>query len=329
MKMWKLTKLAGILASASVAEPAAQAASFVGGRVVFWENGHELTASETERSHWGRITVEFRQGRQTVSVRPDEDGVFAVATAPGRWSIAYVILGEHAVFFAPQELVVQPNSLACTGTLVVPLMPAVADESSPRARRRAGASAVAKDVEVRQDCMEFERSLKSQVGQTDDIALARLQPLEKSRAPRSTEALLAGVRAEIGYAQTDQVWWHGRYVYPLSGTLPGSKSLHITAMAGVWTTPVVSNPDDNPHYKSAWVGSLGVGYSLWKLEARTEGGYLQAGGPAGSGWFWGPSLFLDGTYFGVGASYLLNRQGDKMQSLFVTVSPVALIGGML
>lgn len=322
-----LLRIAIIVAATS---STASADSFVAGRIVFTDGDKELSVAEVERTRWGRVSVDLRQGRQVQSARPDDSGMLFAPVASGVWRIEYVVLGEQAVFFAPRDVKVPNNKIACVGTFVIPLpRQSPAEGAAAPATGPQDSAVAAKDVTVRDDCKELAPKAQAEAGvkMNADVVAVPIQLGQPYSIPRPLDLLLIGLRAEIGFLSTGQTLLQGRYEFPHHNTFPGANSWFVGVMGGLWVKP--DSREMAVDYEDVWVGSVDAGYSFWLFEVRGEVGYIGAGGPFSSGVFAGPSILLDLGLLGIGGQHVLAPEGRQVSSVFFTLSPVAILGALL
>jgi hypothetical protein len=313
------------LMSVPAAVQAAEA-TLVTGRIVFRDGDRELGASELERRRWGHLSLELRRDWEVFSVRPDADGFFTFSGPPGTYRLEYVRIGEQAEFFPPHEVEVKATgTVACLGTLAL----SVGDPGQQGGKDAEGS------LEVRDDCSQLGTALRKRGGVDGPVISAPVRPSPRERRPVSVMAALVGVRAEVDLASGPELAaLRGGFVYPfdedettgtflLTGSVMRVSGSFIDAR---WPAPAKGAPAA----QSAWGGSLGAGYRIWAVEAQAFGGYLSGDGRGAHGALGGAALRLGTILFGLDARLeWYPTSGDRIATLGIDVSPVALLGALL
>jgi hypothetical protein len=294
----------------------AEAGGTLGGRIVFQQGGRSLPPGQLEGPRSGPVEIDFRSGRQVLTVQPDASGLFSVPAAAGTYRVEYVQLAGQAEFFAPYDVAIGDATLTCIGTLELSL-------GAPGAAGNPGGG-----LRVIDDCAQLAPALRRQAGWNGPLTtgIARAgQPLLRSRA---LVDLLVGARVEAAGSLRRLGSVAGSLVYPFTGTL-GSESTWIASLsagalsAAAFDTAAPSTP-------VAPYGALGFGFSIQIAEFGAFAGYVNRTEAVRGGPIVGFSGRLHVRFLGLGGR-VQHHPGWGKAALFLTfdVSPVGLLGALL
>jgi hypothetical protein len=312
--------------TAGASRPAvAGPSAVIAGRITFRDNAREARAGEVERMRWGHITVEMRRGWEVFSARPDAEGLFTIVGPPGTYSLEYIRLGELAEFIAPHQVVARAGVLTCMGTLELHVLDLNRDLGNN----------MTSELRVRNECASMEPELRHLDGGADaeiKTTLARPVP-PRTKWPGAMDVLV-GFRGDLGFDSAGVTSLRGSFVLPLRGDedrgywLVGAAVMHVGSdfVDKMWPSPAgVGQPST-----SVWGGVASTGYRYSILEAQALGGFLGNPGRGAHGPLAGLSLRFGNITWGIGGrAELYPSAGDRVLSLTLDLSPVALLGSLL
>ncbi len=183
----------------------AQTDGAVAGRLVFLDGDQPLTVGQAEQEVGGEsISLELRSGREVHEAKLHRDGYFVLQAPPGTYRLEYLRLGDKAEFIPPQLLTIEPGALTCAGSLAV-------DTGSVE---NLGVN-VESQVEVTGDCETlWPRLRKLHSAPAERVALARAGPLvEHPETPDLVERL-AGITVAVGTDAVRLGYLHSLYSHP-------------------------------------------------------------------------------------------------------------------
>jgi hypothetical protein len=134
------------------------------------------------------LVLELRRGGQVLEAVLDADGYFWVKAPAGTYRLEYLRVGTRAEFFAPQEIVVQPGTLTCAGTVALELE-----------RVEAHGANVSNRVTVTDQCAETMPRVRAASGTAgvERVALSRPGPQYEHYDSVGWRTLVIGLRAEV------------------------------------------------------------------------------------------------------------------------------------
>lgn len=302
--------------AASSAAAAAPARGWVGGRLLFTQEGEPATLAAAEAAAGAEVVLELRSGRDVVTARLDEDGYFVAEGAPGTYRIEYLVLGPRAEFIAPHDLTLQAGKLTCAGTIAIEVNPLASLGSN-----------VATPVEVRDTCAEAWPHLRQLAGSPEDapegviddapeaVRLAYPGPTDDQDG-RTVREILVGLRAEA--ALGSHLALRGVYLLPLRNRLT------IFAEAGL-----VYDDDLAATGVTAYELGGGAGYRLFgPVDAMLLGGLrLPTTSDNSAEPLLGATVRVTGVILGLG----LRFEVLPHQAAFFTidVAPLGVLGALL
>ena len=311
------------LAALGQAQAAGADSAMIVGRVTFRDNVRQAKAEEVERLRWGRLVVEMRRGWDVYSANLDANGFFSISGPPGTYRLDYVRVGQLSEFVAPHEVKARAGHVTCLGTLEI----SVADLGRDLGNNTGS------QMQVRDDCAALEPEVH-RLGDADaSVRTSVAAPVVHHWTGPSAHR----DRRRLARRGGDQRQGHG-----LRRHLAGTDHARTPAPATSWrkrkllylsSTFESRNRNDVgiiPSLPAKWGGAVGVGYSIWLVEALLQGGFLGGDAPGEHGPMLGASLRLGTHLLGIGLE--LDRYpsaNSQLQLITLDLSPIALLGSLL
>lgn len=294
---------------------AARPTGWIGGRLVLIENGREVSVFAAEQLLKGQpLSLDLRQGASVVEADLSPDGYFVVRAPPGDYRIEYLRVGEKAEFIEPQQLHVEEGTLTCAGTLQL-----------DTGRVEKLGQNEQSTLTVVDDCTTLWSKLKSQSGQasprvrvelpTTGPIIEHLEPDDPLTIPSELHLEVAGLgtkAARATFTHRFRLNWQPYIAFDLHASA-GAVMSTVTGSAGY----TAYGPEL----------TAGAGFNFLGGDLIAYGGFRQLPVPINLRPVGGLYFRIPVGPFGIGVRGELWPYQDW--NLFIDLSPVALVGGLL
>jgi len=304
---------AAIVAAALLSWPAlAEERGFVLGQLALFDQGLPLSISAAERDLGGEtIQVELRREELTYEATLLDDGSFLVEGPPGDYRLEYIRVGDRAEFILPQRLRVVKDAVTCAGTIAV--------KTGPIENLGANQKST---TEVSDGCEALMPKLKrfAASGAKPRTELARQDPLIQHLEGESWMDRVGSIRVELGGAGVTALRVTYQHSFQLAYDPYLAALLYVSAGQLLNYLPLVGEATGKELLAGAGLYLLGfdvVGYGGTRLYSA----------PVGPQPVVGAMGRLNLGAFGLGMRAEVLPFPDW--TVFVDVSPLALVGGML